>query len=430
MKQEEIDQYRNWIQLGRADDVLKALDSLSLKKAVSSKTVLNEMLSVLRRIGAYDEALKLISWFDDRSPERNVEEALILGELGATRSALKTLQAVSSELLPAQLQFDFYFHLGNFQSLVRDFAASHETFQKLESKTELSSLQLGIAKLNRLGAEVYMRTPDASLLSQLEVLAKAFQTSSFFALEQGAYYFAAYFAYWTGREEKAEQFIDAALSLGVQHRLRESLMLELLAQQISPDPQSWPALSEAVGKQAHAIYWDQFNYIRTTQGNEPLDQAESQARLLLHNEPNDYVRSVSNDLKRDPYFLRLSNGDVELLSPTQTRTFKASDSFPIIRADGTSRSVSEYLTGQNAQILEILLRRQSFGIRDAELWEKVWATNFAENSADALRKAIDRIRNTDEILSAVDIQSSGRRYFAKPKKGVKVIFQNSLLRSE
>ncbi|RYZ72886.1 MAG: hypothetical protein EOP05_10550 [Proteobacteria bacterium] len=149
-----LDQYRQWIQLGRVDEVLSALEKLSLKKAVSTKSLLIELIPVLRRAGAYEEALKLLTHFDDRSPERDLEEALLLGELGATASALNKIRSISPSQIATSLHFDLAFHRGNFESVARDFEASAETFRKLSESPQLTELQVGIAKLNFLGARV------------------------------------------------------------------------------------------------------------------------------------------------------------------------------------------------------------------------------------------------------------------------------------
>lgn len=425
----DLDQYRKWIEQGRVDEVLKSLEGLSLKKAVPSKSFLSELLPVLRRAGAYDEALKLLKYFDEQTPERELEEALLLGELGATESALKKIQTISFsqssasspqslEAKSVQRQFDLAFHIGNFQSVARNFEASAETFAKLVKVPGLSELQIAIAELNFLGARVYQFEPDPKLAKQLSDLSKEMRTKSFFALEQGCYYFMAYAHHWAGRDVEAKEAIHLAFGLGLKHRLRESLMLDLLAIQIGASTRKPADLRPEVLAQAHAIYWDQLNLLEGTEG--------SLASLLLHNPTNAYRDAALSSLRvASPFLIRLTSERPELLKPSQVLKFKESLQFPVLEAQGKQISLPKVMTEQNSKILETLLRRQNFGMREAELWEKVWGTNFSESSPDAIRKSIERLRKTPEFENTIEIRNSGRRYFAAPLKSAKIIFQNS-----
>ncbi|RYZ66497.1 MAG: hypothetical protein EOP05_19045 [Proteobacteria bacterium] len=272
--------------------------------------------------------------------------------------------------------------------------------------------------MNFLGARVYQLEPDPKLAQDLLALASEMKAKSFFALEQGCYYFAAYAHYWAGRDREAKLAISAAYSLGLSHRLRENLMLDLLALQIGNAQKSLDQLQIEVRQQAHAVYWDQINFLQNSD--------TSLASLLLHNSKNIYAEKALSQLRlSSPLYVRIAKAGPEILKPTQVHKLRESSEFPTLEIGGKTLSLPKILTPQSLDILETILRRQDFGIREAELWEKAWRTMFTASSSDAIRKAVERLRKTEELKGLVEIKSSKQRYFAAPVGSAKFTFQNS-----
>jgi len=50
---------------------------------------------------------------------------------------------------------------------------------------------------------------------------------------------------------------------------------------------------------------------------------------------------------------------------------------------------------------------------------------FTASSSDAIRKAVERLRKTEELKGLLEIKSSKQRYFAVPVGSAKFTFQNS-----
>lgn len=388
MHQQLLNEIDVLIYSGCFDEAAEKLKDLAGKASLDFFQLLEKM----KRLGHFHAAYLLLANQGVSSLRMEIEEAILQGELGALDMAIEFLKNHIHQL-PNTERSPALFHLANFYSLKHQFQESRDVHMMM-NESSTTSLQMLIADLNISGAGVYLR--ELSYEDGVKVFTEIHDRAGkekFFLIQQGALYFLALLNVQAGLWREAKAIIENALSMKVQHRLRESLMLKILEAEVSVELGNQDLLNADLQRmvlgQDQVVYFDRYHFHRGK--TEKALLPEGHAKVLWGSRGNDYDKKLR--LIHAPQYWSMQKTIPISLTPIQwgRRANRRTDGDHFRLEDKTFLNLDD-LTLQQRQIILQLSLRLEFGLRDVELWESVWGTRFSmPSSLDALQKAIQRI---------------------------------------
>ncbi|MGZ6472657.1 MAG: hypothetical protein ACXWRZ_15925 [Bdellovibrio sp.] len=368
-----------------------------------------------------------------------MERAFFLGECGAIQQALEMVEETSPQHFSnAEDELQRFIQLGNFYSLLHRYDEAIDAYQKLESEALKSSknyLSL-VGRLNALGHMVYAKKDLDTNILNLRNLIKE-ELEPFPLLKQGAFYFISLAEKSLGKTQSAIESIKKAYEVGVTHRIRESLLLELTAFELAPQLKTKTEISRLRTKvlsQVHIIYFDQFNKImalRSLQEKNHNTSAKYINKVLFGRRFNSHYSdavdifqkhfSETADSTDKQIYWQIENHYPRSISKRQLVINKFHiDELPLLKIGDIKYPLNEESTLIN-RLSSVLIKNLDFPLRDAELWELVWQKpyNFI-TSPVLIRSTISRWRKSS-LQNFADLTVQDRRMKIALKSGVQFI---------
>ncbi|MGZ3775643.1 MAG: hypothetical protein ACXVCY_16840 [Pseudobdellovibrionaceae bacterium] len=426
------------IQSGNLKQARQLLMKVGSLKKLNEKEILT-YFRLMRRVGEFEKAALQIEKLGMIYPSLKMERASFLGECGALHQALELLKESSSQFfLSNEDELQRLIQLGNFYSLRHQYDEAIEAYQKLENEAlRCSKKYLAlVGRLNVFGHMIYAnKYLDENILNLQKFISE--ELEPFPLLKQGAFYFISLAEKKLCKNQQAIESIKKAYEVGVTHRLRESLLLELTAFELEPLLKSKTEISrlrKKVLEQVHIIYFDQFNKImasRSWQEGQSNTAKKYLNKVLFGQRLNShYVESVDLNRKyfneietveNEQLYWKIENQYPRSISKRQLIINKYYiDQLPLFKMDD-----EKYLLNEESDLIgklsSVLIRNLDFPLRDAELWELVWQKpyNFI-TSPVLIRSTLSRWRKT-RMQNFAKLTVQDRRIKMELKKGAQFI---------
>lgn len=427
------------IRLGKLDEAKHLLLQIGSLKKLNEKDVLS-YFRLMRRVGEFDKASLQIEKLGIIYPSLKLERAFFLGECGAIGQALELLSDHSLQHhLTNEDELQRQMQLGNFYSLLHQYdkaTVAYQSFERESLKNANNYLAL-VGRLNALGHMIYASNDLPGSVLGLQYLIEG-ELKPYPLLKQGAYYFISLAKKQLGDYQSAISSINKAYELGVTHRLRESLLLDLTAFELEPHSKNASGISrlkKRVLSQAHIVYYDQFNKImaiRSIKENN-LNTAKKYLNKILFgkritNHYRDAFRLYQTHFEEecqliagDKHYWEVEQYFPRLITQRQLTVNKIYyEQLPLLQTKKLKWSLSEE-SPLLARLSEVLMRNLEFPLRDAELWESVWQKHYNFITSPALiRSTISRWRKT-KLKNFADLKAQERRIKLELKNGVRFL---------
>jgi len=411
-------------QLGKARLILRKIDKNSLR----GPQALLEYLVLCRRLGEFELVLKVVEKQPFPKREMVLERAIALGELGLVEQSLDLLTGLPP-LNSSEYQLAYFYHLGTISSLRHQYDRSYQAFLKMRQLAlATNSPREGVAWLNMLGSKIYAGDQSAEMNKELEEFLTQHQNHPI--LRQGGLYFFSLYRQNCQDTGGAVEYIEAAYELGVQHKFRENLLLDLTDFELRTFHSHWhnvrrTQLKKQVYSQNHVIYLDQFEFImgkyQTQRGKANLGHRYL-AKIIFGQRPNHHMKRAAKIFPQDPeHFWQLQSTGCERISrQSLLRQGLRKFDLPAFKNEKKIINIAQE-PGLLGDLTLALARRFSYGMTVGELWQEVWGTAFSIYSSPlSLRQALHRWRNS-KFKEFADLLCHGKRLFLKIKKGSSLI---------
>ncbi len=374
----------------------------------------------LRRLGYYDLALWQIS---RRADEAHwiLEKAMILGELGATRSALRLLY-LNSPPTERRALAQYHYHCGNLSSIEHNYEKALFHLEERKKLFSNSEYDFAITELNILGTEVNLNV-SIGLQNRLPTLRD--QLDNYIGLHKkahphlalGAFYFRAEIDRAQGRYARALRDLKSALEV-FQHKDRESLMFLLLLVELEvhlgrSSEKRLNQVKKKVLAQSHVTYWDQWNFIRGLFHSTKNELQRAQTfwnRVIIGNRTNHHVQRAYQECDCGKVLLRIEAKATSIVTENLIRRYRLhpSDLPALILSNREKVNLFMELPRLISAFSIQIATRGEFGSLMAETWDEVWDQIYTESSRLAFKKLLHRWRNSAPAKTAI-ISFSGSK---------------------
>lgn len=405
--------------LSKATSLLEEFDEFHLLR----KAELLQYFQLLRRCGAFHSALENLNKTPLVPPELEIERALLYGELGALKGAIKSL--LRFEKFPDKVvETSRLFHLGNFYSLQHDYENMLQIFVKMHELTKYDpGIQPWIARLNIIGAQIYAGKKLERMIHELH---KYISECSFPLMKQGAFYFLSLAYEQLGERGEALLALQNTQQLGVEHKSRETLLLKLTNFGLDPENKKWnPAalakLNKEVMGQDHIVYFDQYNYLMghySLLKNKKQNARRYFLKSIFCQRKNLHARLAEKSLdeKLQDYWMLedFKPTNINMLHMRRNR-IKVFD-LPVFKMNSETLAFS-----QESQLLQkitlTLVQRLEFGMNYVELWDQVWDQPFNPiESMNVVHQTLHRWRKSKfAAFAKIEVDDSRLHIRLKPR---------------
>jgi tetratricopeptide (TPR) repeat protein len=418
-----------FIERGDLKQAVKVLRSVGNLKALIPKDVLG-YFQLSRRVGDFHHGALQLEKLGELFPELEIEKAFFLGELGATKQAVRLLDGTHHRL-SQELEIQRYLQMGNFLSVMHDYDRAVDSYRKMELYAkDLNPVLALVARLNILGHLIYSGKKVPEIFLELQEFTEK-ELSKYPLIQQGGFYFLSLACQQMDQVAVAQKFLQRAFSIGVEHRLRESLLLEITQFELSPQQftrNQIAALRKKVHAQVHIVYLDQFHKIlgilHESQGK-PQKAIDFYQMVLFGGRPSKHYNSSSQRYQKLAGSDRVPGWLVERQLPKVLTSSQIiynqleRRAWPLLR--GPHQEISLANDGTlSAQLTLQLSKNLGFQMRDAEIWEAIWAVPFNfVSSPTVIRSSLNRWRNSN-FSAFGEITQKDHRLCLKLKPGTKI----------
>ena len=416
-----LNSVQSYFEKGDLKKAVKALRAIGNVEKLSPTEMLR-YFQLSRRVGDFQYGAIQLEKLGTILPELEVEMAFFLGELGAVSQAIRLLTSHRAAL-SQELEIQKYLQLGNFYSIIHDYPKAIHAYTLMENHTfGYRPVLTLVARLNILGHRIYQGEEISSTLQELSEFEQG-AVREFPLIWQGALYFLVLAHRKNENMNEAKKYLAKAFALGVEHRLRESLLLDLTRWELDPESlkkAEITTLKKKIEEQVHILYWDQFQKIMgrryELEGNLKAANRMYQNvlfgnRLHGHRQECEYRWRELNAI-----YEPISGWSIERrLAMPMSQNKIIYNKFERRQWPIFSKQQKDFIIenepGLNKKLCGYLIRNLEFPIRDAEVWENIWDSQFSFiSSSTVIRTSLSRWRKSKLSTCAQLIQKNRRLY--------------------
>ena len=413
-------------ELAKASKILRSMTKL---EQLSTQNLL-AYFQLCRRVGDFHYGAVQLEKMEELFPALEIEKAFYLGELGAPRQAVRLL-SMHVGALPPEVEVQRYLQRGNFLSLLHEYDDAIISYQQMENHARDFNPTLAlVARLNVLGHRVYACKELQETILQLQDFAE--KLKPYPLMQQGAFYFLSLASQQLGKIVEAKLFLGKAQSLGVEHRLRESLLLKLTQLELSPEDLSSSSLTplkKIIYGQNHIVYLDQLHKIQAlhceSQGDNEGALRFYQKVLFGGRKHSHYdfawrrYQALSGESSLVGWQLERKN-PVVLTKHQVIYNQLERRQWPLLVHGKKEASLLEE-SSLLANLTLHLARNLAFPLRDAEVWENIWDVPFSFlSSPTVIRTCLTRWRKTP-FAGFAEVTQKDHRILFEMKAGAKLL---------